>query len=151
MLPVNSKLSERLAILTGSLNIFTAAGTLTSALFNMAATTGNFFGRFLVMGFSNSTGAITFNVLKGTAAASAGTAFLTQTHSATTATVCLFDVNGSTQALSDTQNTFIGVQVINTNAGSCASGGYVLGGDGRYDPAQTWNANIVDATIGSVA
>ncbi len=152
MVPQNSKLSERLAVVAYGLPVTasTAGGTLTTSAVNIAATSGNFFGRYLGVATISATNVATITLVKASDSALTGaTAIATQTNASTSTPVVLFDLNGTTQALNDTLNTYIALRIVNTSA-TGAMEGLILGSDGRYDPAQTFNASGVNATIGSV-
>ncbi len=152
MVPQNSKLSERLAVLASSLPVTasTAGGTLTTSAVNIAGTNANFFGRYLAIATINSTNVATITLVKASdSALTSATAIATQTNSSTSTPVVLMDLNGTTQALSDTLNTYIALRIINTSA-TGAMEGLILGSDGRYDPAQTWNYSGVNTNIPSV-
>ncbi len=152
---VNSKLSERLAIVATSLptTVSTAGFTLTTSAVNIAATSGNFFGRYLAVGIVNNTNLCNVTVVKGSdSAVTLGTIIASQTNASTATPVVEFDINGTTENLNDSANTYIAVRITCTLAASGAGGanGLIFGGDGRYDPAFTYNSSGVNATIPSV-
>ncbi len=154
-IPQNSKLSERLAVLASIISKTvqgTSAGTVTSSAFNIAGTNNNYFGRYLVAVNCSNTNIATVQVVKASdSALTSATAItgLSQTMNSSTNTMLLMDINGATQALNDTLNTWLGVQVITTSAGAMLVGATVFGSDGRYDPASNWNT-LTNATIASV-
>ncbi len=153
--PQNSKGSERMALLASITSVTgqgTVAGTVTSNAFNIAGTNNNYFSRFFVVANVSNTNKYTVQVVKASdSALTSATAItgLSQTGNSANTPVVLMDINGQTQALNDTLNTWLAVQVITTSAGNMAAGVEVLGLDGRYDPASNWNTNT-NAVIASV-
>ncbi len=153
--PVNSKLSERLAVVATSLPTTNATNgfTLTSSAVNIAATSGNFFGRYFGIAQVNTTATCTITVIKGSdSAVTLGTAIATQTNGSTATPVVVFDINGATENLNDSANTYLAIRIVNTQAtvGASAAAALIIGGDGRFDPAFTYNSSGVNATIPSV-
>ncbi len=151
----NSKLSERLAVLAATLPATsTAGGTITSSFVNIAGTTGSgqMFSRLLILANAgnSATNAITVSVLKSTSSTGGGsTAIATQTATGTSTPIVEFDVNAFTQGLNDTNATYIGFSIVST-LGTLTGGGIILGGDGRYDPASTFNASNVTLSTSAV-
>lgn len=151
--PQNAKLSERMAILSAILPQVTtsAGGTVTSSSFNITGTTSQYFGRVLACALVASTNIYTTLLISQSQ--SAGTAVSTlasQTNTGNSTFVVEYDLNSYTQALTDTTNTWIALRVICTTFSPVTISGLVLGADGRYDPAATWNCTNVAATINSV-
>ena len=152
MIPQNSRLYERIAVVASTLPVTasTSGGTLTTSAVNIATTSGNFFGRYLGIATINSTNVATIQLIKGSdSAVTLATVIASQTNSSTTTPVVLLDVNGTTQALNDTVNTYIALRIINTSA-TGAMEGLILGSDGRYDPAQTYNYSGVNSNIATI-
>ncbi len=153
MVPQNSKLSERLAVLASVLppQTSTTGGTLTTSAVNLASTFGNFFGRYIGIGLVSSTNVATISLVKGSdSAVTLGTVIASQTNSSSNTPVVLADLNATTEVLNDTVNTYIALRITCTTAAPLACAGLIIGSDGRYDPAQTWNYSGVNATIPSV-
>ena len=155
--PQNSKLSERLAVLAtiaAQTVQGTSAGTVTSGVVNIASATGasgNYFSRFLVLANVANTNVSTVQLLSSTDSALGGvTVIASQTMSSATVPNCLMDLNGTTQICSDTASTYIALRIVTTNAGPMLCSGAIIGGDGRFDPASTYNATTVNGTIKSV-
>lgn len=162
MIPHNSLLSERLATL-GALNpvSITAGATLTSSYVNLIGTTnGKFFGRLIAyaqagLGTSNGTNAVSFAVVKASDVTGTGaTAIATTSYTSTNGVIIEFDING---ALVDTSKPCVAIQAsfAGTTGSSVVISGLIVGSDGRYDPALSYNLTSTTSittvsTIGSV-
>ncbi len=143
MVPNNSLLTERLAVLTTLASIALTAGqTSTSSYVSMRATNANYFQRFmpLINVTSNGTNNIVVSVLKASDTSGTGaTAILINTFTNTSgAQTFIGDVNGANV---DTSKPFIAVSVTMAGGGttSTACSGCLIASDGRYDPASTYN------------
>lgn len=156
MVPNNSKLSERLAILTqiSSVTLTTATTAVTSSYISIAGSTGtghgSRFGRFMAayqIG-DNGTGAVVVNLLKATDVNGSGAAVVTtNTLSATNAdsAVFLIDYNGQ---LIDTASPWIALQITQTGL-TCPVAAVLLASDCRYEPASSFNPSFVQTPTGA--
>ncbi len=151
---INSLISERNAIVASALptSTTTGGGTLTTGAVNIAATSGNFFGRYFGVAMINSSNKATATLIKGSdSAVTLATVIASQTIGSTTNYVALFDLNGATEYLNDTANTYIALRIAATvNSAVPGFSGCIVGADGRYDPAYSWNASTVISPIVSV-
>lgn len=153
MVPHNSKLTERIAVLA-AINpqaLSTSATQVTSSYVNIMGTTGsgNLFTRFMALAQAgvNGTGVVTVNLVK--ASDSSGTGVTVVTSAALTGTnansaVFPIDYNG---AMVDPVNPYIALQIVQAGSASNVSG-VLLASDGRYDPASTFSAATVQAPVG---
>ena len=155
MVPQNSLMSERIAILATirpQSTASTGGGTITSTAINIAGTNANFFSRMMAIAQFTSTNKVTVSLISGTdSAATLATSVASQTNLSSSSTdTVVIDLNPFTQALSDSTNTYIALRVACTSDGVMQVGGAIIGGDGRNDPASTYNASTVNTTIKSV-
>lgn len=149
MVPNNSLLSERIAFLGFLVPVTPSAVTVvaSSPYFSVLATNGNLFQRYFAavqLGASSGTNTATISLYKasdtsGTGSATVvanvtylGTASGVQTN---TASILLsgFDINGTAF---DTAKPFVSLQVSGVVSGVS---GFIIGSDGRYDPATSYN------------
>lgn len=155
MVPGNSKVTERMAVLAALLpqDNGTNPATLTGTGVNIAGTNGQFFSRYLIAALVNDTNKVTVTVVKASDSAMTGATAITglsQTNNSTATPVILFDVNATTQALNDTLNTFIAPRIVTTSNGQVIGAALTIGADGRFDPSVYWNGSQVNTTINSV-
>lgn len=151
MVPNNSLLSERLAFL-GLLppTALTAATVVASSpYFSVLATNGNLFQRYFAavqLNGTNGTGTVSVALYKAsdTSGTGSATVLAAQTFTGTasgvptnTSSILMtgFDINGTSF---DTSKPFLSIQV--TGGISDTVSGFVIGSDGRYDPASSYNA-----------
>jgi len=136
-IPNNSLLSERLNVL-GALSpvALTAGATLTSSYVGLQAANGNLSQRYLGVVSVNSTNTATVQVVKASDTSGTGaTAIATYSYATTNGEAVLFDINGVNV---DTSKPYIALRV-SAAAAAVAVSGIILGGDGRYDPASSYN------------
>lgn len=149
MVPNNSLISERIGILALLPPTTPTAVTsvVSSPYFSVLATNGNLFQRYLAVvqlsGVSN-TNTISIGLYKASDTSGTGSATISalQTFTGTTSGIITntasvmvteFDVNGTAF---DTSKPFLSIQVTGTVQ---SVAGMVIGEDGRYDPASSYN------------
>ena len=150
----NSKLSERLAVVVAltptalTTSVTGVTGTYVNILTNTNAVN---FARLLgeVVLSGPDTGTTNVQIWKATDTSGTGaTAILSTAYSASAAgpKVVLFDFNTINM---DTAKPCLAIHVDASGTGTTVAG-VIMGGDCRFDPAASFNATTVNATIGSL-